>query len=683
MKKLRVICTFLLGITALLLCTGCPVEAEDEGSTASVPVLDYVPAFDIDNLPSPAYWNSLGHIHVFPDLFTFADGTKVKNLADWERRRKEISKIIQYYEYGVMPSIGTAEDQKEGKGIIITFTNNGAANTAFAVANGRRVFNFTINTTLPGGYAAADKGHLGLYFDSSGTNWTGGTANFPLATFARESDGSGEVQTLFSIKVADPSAPSANVSYAWGMSVILSAMEGIDLNGDGDVGVDENGNIVDEPEYETEHAFKGWYDPRKVGITGYSRNGKAAECIAAFAESRGGIRVGHVAIGSAGSGGPALERFLSPAGYYLNGQPADPLPADAPGLMKFESMIGKPWYMKKINNNDATIDGPVVSASAGSSDEYRYKAVRGWSPYFETYGLSPTNYGQVTTPFVGWQNPEGVGSGSWSGIQSLSEGRNETKGWFSPRFQEFTDLHMGLDIDHVVGNNDRGKYGILCTIPFDQHFLSALIAPNGILFQEGFVVPRNNPESQFANWLMIDEIYKFYGEQEGEPEKYIWRNGFMLSWGTHGGNTGNETADRNYHASKVFADYDKKSDKSFYNTYPGAADLTTTVAKADYNIFKFRDPLYPVDDPIGRFDYYRANWGRPRNGTESQTPTIAERVRKRIPEELLEDYVAGEATRPRPAYQTSLPAHPAYTPRGPKFKPMDWRGLIDEPETLE
>jgi hypothetical protein len=343
MNKLGVIFAASLVITALFLCAGCPNGAEGDEIPNSAPVLDYVPSFDINNLPAPAYWNSLGHIHVFPDLFTFADGSKVSNLTDWERRRKEIIKIIQYYEYGIMPSIGTAADQKEEKGVIITFENTGAANTRFIVANGRRVFNFTINTTLPGGSSSADKGHLGLYFDSSGINWTGGTASFPLATFARESDGSGEVQTLFSIRVADPSAPSANVSYAWGMSVILSAMEGIDLNGDGDVGVDGNGNIIDQAEYENEHAFRGWYDPHKVGITGYSRNGKAAECIAAFAESRGGIRVGHVAIGSAGSGGPALERFLSPAGYYLNGQPADPLPPDAAGLMKFESMIGKPW----------------------------------------------------------------------------------------------------------------------------------------------------------------------------------------------------------------------------------------------------------------------------------------------------------------------------------------------------
>jgi hypothetical protein len=150
----------------------------------------------------------------------------------------------------------------------------------------------------------------------------------------------------------------------------------------------------------------------------------------------------------------------------------------------------------------------------------------------------------------------------------------------------------------------------------------------------------------------------------------------MFGWGTHGGNTGNETPDRNYHASKVFADYDKKSDKSFYNTYSGAAELNTTVAKGDYNLFKFRDPLYPIDDPIGRFDYYRAKWGRPNH------PTIAERVALRIPEALLEDYVAGEATRPKPAYATTVPAHPSYTPTGPKFKPMDWRGLIDSPEPL-
>ncbi|MDR2738235.1 MAG: hypothetical protein LBB68_00150 [Treponema sp.] len=85
MNKLRIAFAASLVITALFLYTGCPAGTEDDGSTTSVPVLDHVPSFDINNLPDPSYWNSLGHIHVFPDLFTFADGNKVKKLADWER----------------------------------------------------------------------------------------------------------------------------------------------------------------------------------------------------------------------------------------------------------------------------------------------------------------------------------------------------------------------------------------------------------------------------------------------------------------------------------------------------------------------------------------------------------------------------------------------------------------------
>ena len=617
--------------------------------------------FDINNLPSPAMWNALGHQHAFPDLFHFASGNKVVTIADWELRRKEISKILQYYQYGEMPSIApedleiTWEDSAGGATCDISFKNK----------KNNKTWSIQIATTLPRGANPADKynpvtktGGYPLYFGSSGANWAGGTANFPLSgTWASENDGSGNVPTLYDIDHTDPGAPSANISYAWGMSAILTIMEGIDLNGDGTISQDECG-------------FGGWYNPAKIGLTGYSRNGKAAECIAAFAESRGGNRVGHVTIGSAGSGGPALERFLSPAGYSVNNEYADPLPLNGPGLMAFSSLIGKPWYMKDIANGDP-IPGTTlqfVATPGGTADDFRVTAVRGWAPYNETYRQtrasdrgSATNGTNMTTPFVGWQSP----ADNWSGIQSLSEGRNETPGWFSVRFREFADLHYGLDIDHVRGQEGRGKYGVLCTMPFDQHYLAALIPPNGVLFQEGFIVPRNNPEGQFANWLIIDEIYKFYGEQESsDTDKYIWRNGFMMTWGTHGSNTGNEAADRNYHAMKIFN-----------------GEASNTTATTDPNLAKFRTPAFPVDDPVGRFDYYRMNWGRPGH------PTIAERVRARI-DPILADYNAGNAalqtagiTGPRtnnvPYYANT---DGSYVNTGSKFKAMDWRGLIDTPE---
>ncbi|MDR2477463.1 MAG: hypothetical protein LBD18_06740 [Treponema sp.] len=668
-------------------------------STGGVPDPSYTgykfDASSFATMPTVAVWNSLGHQHAFPDLFHFANGNKVVTKADWEARRAEISRILQYYQWGIMPPL------KESEGVHIELTNNDTANTHFKVTHQGRNFEFDINTILPDSQTEADRGHLGLYFSTGDGNWTGGRANWLGATFAAESDGSGAVPTLFGIDHTTPDAPSANMSYAWGMSVILTGMEGIDMNNDGTI------------DAETEKAFRGWYDPNKVGITGYSRGGKAVQCIAAFAEGRGGSRVGHVAVGGSGSGGAALERFISPAGYRENGIPADPLPLNAPGVMDYSRLEGKPWYVKKMKIGDTTLGlgSPAVKASdSGVDDNWRYRMVRGWSPYFESYERTVyLDTAEDTTPYVGWQCPSSYwppNQGYWGGIQSLSEGRNETPGWFSVRFREFQDLHYGLDIDHVTGNEFRPPYGILCTIPLDMHYTTALIAPRGLLFQDGLAVVRNNPDSQFANWLIQDEIYKFLGEVEGNEYKYIWRNGAVFPWGLHGTNTGNEAPDRNLHASLIFKDYDAKAGIAGGDPLPSSG----TTPPSDYKVFKFRDPLYHVDDPLGRFDYYRMTWGRPGH------PSIADRVRSRLPDTLIAAYEADEVHRPKPWTYGNLQSSNAddivtvpnppvsgtgangipltvsvtyngwHTPQAapdvPRFKPMDWRGLIDIPEPL-
>lgn len=624
--------------------------------------------FDINNLPSAATWNSLGHQHAYPDPFRFANGNKVVSLEDWENRRKEISKILQYYEYGIMPSI-------DKDTVDITWVDSGVADCTITVTHkaSGRTFTFTQKTTLSANLAISenqDKASLPLaLMNTTAATWTvGGTGEFSTGTFGSESDGSGAVHTLYGINTRDPSAPSGNSDYAWGMSILLTVIEGIDKNNNGKIDAGERG-------------FRGYYNPNWVSVDGYSRGGKASMAISAFAEGRRGSKVGYVSVGSAGSGGPALERFLSPAGYQINKQYADPMPLDGAGLMQFEGLIGKPWYMKKINNGD-TIRGTTQQWAAtpgGSADAWRYTTVRGWSPYFESYDPTPTNYSTaVTVPFIGWQSP----AESWSGIQSLSEGRNETPGWFSVRFQEFADLHYGLDIDHVRGNEGRSKYGVLCTIPTDQHYLGVLIAPRGLIMQDGYVVPRNNPESQFAHWVIADEVYKLYGEAEGDPEKYLWNNSFMMTWGTHGQNAQNEGADKSYHFQKIIegaraanggtvaGETDVNVREGNYSKYFGSK--LSSIAKTDSNLMKLRTPWFQIDDPVSRFDYYRMTWGRPDH------PTIAERVRSRV-DPIMEDYTAGEATRPFPvAYAPTT--HPTYTPTGSKFKPMDWRGLIDQPE---
>lgn len=43
-------------------------------------------------------------VNPLPDPFTFFNGTKVRSVADWEKRRAEIKDLAQYYEFGYMPA---------------------------------------------------------------------------------------------------------------------------------------------------------------------------------------------------------------------------------------------------------------------------------------------------------------------------------------------------------------------------------------------------------------------------------------------------------------------------------------------------------------------------------------------------------------------------------------------------
>lgn len=634
-KNFTKIVSVLLMTCTLVMFVGCPTpedplptgiytpsggqpggEAGSGGLSMGVPDPDWAAAhpdaiwpnapadriLNFDDMPPVSYWNAKGHQHAYADPFHFANGNKVVTVKDWETRRREISRIVQYYEYGIMPSI--AEDVIE-----ITYANTSVATTTFTVKHieSGRTFSFPITATLPaGGESLIGKRSLPMTMGFNVVNSHGfASGSFNTGTFASESNGSGAVPNLYGLDFLDPGSPSANTSYAWGMSILLTALEWTP---------EEAG--VEKPE---DLPLRGYIAGDKLGYTGYSRGGKAAECIAAFAEGRKGTRLAFVAIGSAGAGGPALERYLSPAGYKPGGAWGDPLPIGQPGVQAFGDFIGKPWYLAKITDSrNATRDGVA------------YKAVRGFAPYNEPYVREEIAFNQIKV----------VQSNAWSGIQSLSESRREQPGWFSVRFREFTDLHPNLDIDYVATGNPNGKWGIICTTPFDQHFLSLLLPPYGVHFNDGFRVSRNNPESQFANWIILDEIYKMYADEaragnqkflamvNGDPELFIWRNTLKIYDQQHG-----PTAEANDYGDvmKAQLEYYIPRDPVFQD--------------------KFRDPPFPVDDPISRFEYYRMDWGRPGH------PTIAERVRRWIPTAN-----GGKADSPR--------------------KAMDTRGLIDDPEPL-
>jgi len=293
------------------------------------------------NAPA-SYWNGKGHNHRYPDLFHFANGNKVQNIADWENRRKEISAILQYYMHGRMPSIDPAvidiSWEDDGNTCIIKIVH---------VESGREA-TFNVAHTPPAGATAGAKNGILLFGvgmpPAARSGW--GTAAFQTTWGGSESNRSGTCATLYGLNTNAADTPSVNMEYAWAMSVILTVIE--------------------------EGGLGAYYNPAKIGVYGFSRWGKAAMIIGAFAEGRRGTQMSFTFIGSAGSGGPALDRWINQMGYL--GHTKDPLPTSGAGATAFEDLKGSEWFMKDLDNDD---HGATTAV----------QAVRGWAS--TTSGIRP------------------------------------------------------------------------------------------------------------------------------------------------------------------------------------------------------------------------------------------------------------------------------------------------------
>jgi len=513
-----------------------------------------------DNNATVAYWNNQGHNHKYPDLFHFANGSRVNNVADWELRRKEIFNILQYYMHGRMPPIDPSVLEIEW-----TDNDNTCVIDLKHIQSGRN-HSFSVTHTPPAGASANAKDKilfLGIEDNLTSSDASWGRANLPFkpSFFGggtnwgfNEGGRSSFVTTLYGLSTSASAldTPSINMQYSWVVSVILTVIE--------------------------EGGFNGYYDPEKVGIYGFSRNGKAATCIGAFAESRGGNQIGFTFIGSAGAGGLAIERWINQLGYKEHKE--DPLPANKEGAMNHADFKGITWYLQEIENNNGN-DGPGSSTGG----RIAYQIVRGWTASTPGIPAGSRIYNEYTKGFT--RNP-GAPENSWSKIQTMSQARRETQGWFSSRFGQFSDLHDGLRTDR------DSSPGLICTMPFDAYFITALIAPRIVFYEEGYNTMRNNPESQWVNWLICDEIYQMYAKELNDPS-IIWRNAIKF--------------------------YDIGHQRITQHIQDESA-LVNAIYSGTQPHEKFRTPPFPVDDPRYRWDFNRMDWGRPGH------PTIAERVKK-------------------------------------------------------
>jgi len=243
--------------------------------------------FDANHAP-PSFWNMRGHNHRHPDPFRFANGNAVRNLADWENRRREISYILQYYMHGWKPSLAPDVVRIEWEDTSPTATTITVTHIA-----SNRSFYFTANHTPPEG--ARDGFRERVLLVGAGNNpagrdpaWGTLNLNFGWAVttgfFGSPSSRAGNVATLFGLSPSALGTPSSMMSSAWIMSVILTVVE--------------------------QGGFRGLYDPERVGIFGFSFAGKHAMIMGAFAQGQGGSQVAYTFVGSAGSGGPAVDRFI-------------------------------------------------------------------------------------------------------------------------------------------------------------------------------------------------------------------------------------------------------------------------------------------------------------------------------------------------------------------------------------
>ena len=270
--------------------------------------------------------------------------------------------------------------------------------------------------------------------------------------------------------------------------------------------------------------------PEWTMVTGTSRGGKQALVVGAFAESRRGTKVGVCFPNASGALGTSIERFLSPV---LNSK--------------------MDYYLVVWDDGSGTPQG--------------------------TYAVLPedTSYTKIYT-----LGKDAKGIGLDQGFQTQHHAWTDSGGyWPSYRNKQFMPLRTDLNIDK------EGGKGYLGSIPYDQHFLMALVAPRGLLITGGSLDYWNNPESNQFGYFAVREVYKFL-----EADKNLgWR------W-----------FDVAHSAASLKAAEVHEFGDAVNNGYDPDRDRDT----AKHPLTKYRKTdVYPIADPRSTMDYARMYWKAP------------------------------------------------------------------------
>jgi hypothetical protein len=217
------------------------------------------------SLPAPA---SLPTISELPDPFKAYDGTRLTSSSQWACRRAQLSELIQNYEYGHLPPPPTS----------VTATRNGSTLTVTVQANGRSAsFNATVRLPTGTGPFPALILLNGLAASATSRGYAEVSID-PNSIAADSTSKTGAFWTLYNGTNVDTGVLMA---WAWGVHRTLDAIK----------------------------AAVPQIDSTKVGVSGYSRYGKAAVVAGAFDE-----RIALTIPGSSGTAGMGNFRF-----FFTNG----------------------------------------------------------------------------------------------------------------------------------------------------------------------------------------------------------------------------------------------------------------------------------------------------------------------------------------------------------------------------
>jgi endo-1,4-beta-xylanase len=240
----------------------------------------------------------LSAVNTLPDPFTFFNGTKIRSVADWEKRRAEIKDLVQYYEFGHVPgppqaltaiSVPNTSGSANSKSITVTVQDSGKTASLTPVlylpSTGTPPYPVVVEESfrasappnrafIQGGYAVlstptADNPGFGVQgIASDDGNHTG--AFFTLYPYRLDREGNDRGVLL---------------AWAWGASRSVDALQYL---------------AAHDPDY------ANLLDLKKLVVTGFSRWGKAA-LLAGFLDERFQV----TAPGGSGSGGAAPYRYDS------------------------------------------------------------------------------------------------------------------------------------------------------------------------------------------------------------------------------------------------------------------------------------------------------------------------------------------------------------------------------------